>query len=120
LEIPTELERGQIYWLDWHPSRGSEQSGTRPGLIVQTNIPNHIERYPLTIVVAVTSALKNYLSSVAIAPSTSNGLSQPSEVLCNQIQTVSKDRLLGYIGRLDQSEMQQVDEKLRYILALSR
>lgn len=114
----NNLERGQIYWVNWEPARGSEQAGTRPALIIQTNIPNQIERYPLTIVVAVTTSIKRYLSNVYVEPSEENGLSTASEVLCNQIQTISKDRLKNYIGTLEAHYMHEVDEKLRYMLSL--
>jgi mRNA interferase MazF len=108
-----------LYWIDWDPARGSEQAGRRPGLIVQSNVPNRIERYPLTIVVALTTSLKGHRSNVRVEPTPGNGLSSPSEVLRNQIQTISKDRLGGFIGRLTSSDMAEVNEKLRYILELA-
>ena len=120
MPIPNSPRRGQLYWLDWNPARGSEQAGRRPALIVQTDVPNSIERYPLTIVVAVTTALKGYMSCVRIEPTPENGLSQTSEVLCNQIQSVSKDRLLQRIGNITEDELDEVGEKLRYILALGQ
>jgi mRNA interferase MazF len=116
--LPTRVERGELYWLDWSPGRGSEQSGKRPALIVQSNVPNAIERYGMTIVVAVTSAIKGHRSSVQVSPTQLNGLTATSEVLCNQIQTVGKERLRDYIGRLTDAEMREVNARLRYMLAL--
>ena len=116
--MPTQPERGQLYWLDWNPARGSEQAGTRPALVVQTNVPNQIERYPLTIVIAVTSVLKGYRSSVEVQPSSENGLTATSEILCNQLQTVDKSRLNALIGKLSDADMHEVDTRLSYMLGL--
>ena len=49
------LKRGEIWWVDWSPGRGSEQQGVRPALIVQTDAANLNPKYPNTIVVAINS-----------------------------------------------------------------
>ena len=48
-----------------------------------------------------------------------NALQQLSYVLCEQIMTVSKERLDEYIGELDEETMTQVDRALKRVLALS-
>src|SRR5437870_699657 len=92
------VERGQIYWLDWSPSRGSEQAGRRPALIVQENPASSNPNYPLTIVAAISTKGRAVPSHIEVQPSEQNGLSAPSFVKCEQIQTVSKSRLNAYIG----------------------
>ena len=33
-----EIKRGEIYWVDFGKTKGSEQGGKRPALVVQNNI----------------------------------------------------------------------------------
>ncbi len=116
--MPVEPIRGGIYWLDWHPARGSEQEGRRPGLVVQTDLANSNLRYPLTVVVAISSAGRPVPFHVRIEPSESNGLRQVSFAKCEQLLTISKDRLIEQMGVLGEAEMSEVDASLRRVLAL--
>jgi mRNA interferase MazF len=114
----TTVRRGEIYWLDWNPPRGSEQAGRRPGLIVQNDPFNTNARYPNTIVVALTTKGRNVPTHIAIDPSAANGLQQRSYVKCEQVMTVSKERLGGLIGELDAGEMARVSRALKRVLSL--
>ena len=112
------LRRGQLYWISWEPGRGSEQRGRRPGLIVQTDSFNRSQRYTNTIVVAVSTAAHEVPVHVAMEPSSTNGLRQRSYALCEQLLTVSRERLEAYIGELDVVTMSRVDGALKRILQL--
>ena len=89
-------QRGEVYWVDFSPARGSEQTGRRPALIVQNNVGNQYA--PTTIVAAVTSkgSVKAYPTEVILPAGT---LPRPSKVLCSQILTISKSRLEERIAR---------------------
>ena len=119
--LPTSnpVKRGDIYWLDWTPGRGSEQTGMRPALVVQTDIANAVSRYPVTIVLAISTRVKGYPSNVLIQPTVANGLAAPSEICTGQLLTVSKERLSDYIGALSNDDMRRVNETLAYVLGLS-
>ncbi|RYG29888.1 type II toxin-antitoxin system PemK/MazF family toxin, partial [bacterium] len=68
------LRRGQIHWVDWAPGRGSEQTGRRPALIIQTDEANAEEGYGLTIVATVSGhGHADVPSHIAVAPSRLNG-----------------------------------------------
>ena len=112
------VQRGEIYWLDWNPSRGSEQAGLRPALIIQENPASANPNYPLTIVAAVSTQGRAIATHVPVAPSRANGLSAPSFVKCEQIQTVSKARLTRRLGVLEPAALAQVDAALKKALAL--
>ena len=47
-----------------------------------------------------------------------NGLAQPSLVLLEQIRTVDKQRLSGYIGRLDKKHIQGINHALAVSIGL--
>jgi mRNA interferase MazF len=113
------VRRGEIYWVDWNPSRGSEQAGRRPALIVQTDIANQKPHYPLTVVVAVSTSGRPIPFHVEVEPTPDNGLSATSYLKCEQILTVSKDRLLGRIGEVDTAIMSQVEQAIKQVLSLS-
>lgn len=111
-----DLRRGDLFWIDWSPGRGSEQLGRRPGLIVQTDAANRNENYPNTIVAAVSRSGRDVPSHVRVEPTPENGLRETSFVKCEQLQTISKERLADPIGRLTESEMHQVSVALRRML----
>jgi mRNA interferase MazF len=112
------VQRGEIYYLDWSPSRGSEQAGLRPALVIQENPASSNSNYPLTIVAAVSSKGRSIPSHVAVQPTPSNGLTVLSYIKCEQIQTVSKGRLQRKIGDLDATDMGNVEQALKKVLAL--
>jgi mRNA interferase MazF len=113
------LRRGQIWLVDWEPHRGSEQAGTRPSLIVQSDEANELEHYNNTIVAAITTApLQDGMVHIAVEPSRLNGLSRTGIVKCDQILTVSRARLIGYVGQVEPRILQRVDQALRDVLSI--
>jgi mRNA interferase MazF len=114
----SDLRRGELYWLDWSPGRGSEQEGRRPVLVVAADAANRNERYPLTIVVAVSRAQRDIVTHVVVEPDESNGLRERSSVKCEQVTTVSKDRLCERIGRVTPDALDRIDRALKRALSL--
>jgi len=113
------LRRGDIHWVDWSPARDSEQGGLRPALVVQNNAGNASVNYPNTIVVTISTKGRSIPLHVRVRPSRRNGLTKTSFVKCEQILTISKERLSeSPIGRLDPDELRAVDAALRLSLAL--
>ena len=112
-------KRGDLYWLDWNPARGSEQAGRRPALVVSMDPINRSS--PVVIVAAVTGrvASRPYGFQVPVPLSIPTGLTMESTVLCQQLITVSKDRLGRQIGALPPDLMRQVDQALRVALGLT-
>src|SRR6266508_5211098 len=101
------ISRGEIWWMDWSPSRGSEQAGHRPALVIQNNVGN--ANAATTIVAALTTRGRRGIPVLVPLPRSGSGLPQDSFVNLSQIQTVDKARLLGKAGALDEALMSQVD-----------
>lgn len=105
--------RGDLYYADLGHGIGSEQKGTRPVVIIQNNVGNKYS--PTVIIAAITSKAKlpthYYLDA-------GNGLTQPSLVLLEQICTVDKRRLSGYIGRLDEKLIRDINHALAVSIGL--
>ena len=105
------VSRGEIYFAELNPVQGSEQGGVRPVLIIQNDIGNRYS--PTVIVAAITSRTeKSHLPTHIRLCSQQYGLRQNSLVLLEQVRTIDRSRLREYIGHLNDSQMQQVDEAL--------
>ena len=111
-----EARRGEIWYVDWSPGRGSEQTGLRPAVVIQTNAANRNPRYPNTIVLTVSTKGKAVPFHVPVNPSEGNGLQEKSFVKCEQILTVSKERLIRRVGCLDDERMEAIAEAIRRVL----
>ncbi len=114
----VNLRRGQIWMVDWSPGRGSEQLGKRPALIIQTDAANANPHYPNTIVLTLSTKGHPVTSHVEIKPSAHNGLRETSYVKCEQILTVSKERLGKLVGTVSAADLQRVEFALRKVLVL--
>ena len=109
--------RGQMYYADLNPVRGSEQGGIRPVLIIQNNKGNY---YSQTVIVA---AVSGKVSSKAKLPThyvvyAYAGLEEESIILLEQIRTIDKQRLGNYIGQLNKHDMEQINRCLAISLDL--
>ncbi|MBI1918871.1 MAG: type II toxin-antitoxin system PemK/MazF family toxin [Planctomycetes bacterium] len=109
--------RGEVWRADLSPSRGTEQAGVRPVLVVQNDRANAAS--PHTIIVPFTSRIRQrLLPSHVFVPAGEGGLTQDSVALCEQIRVIDLDRLLSKLGDLPAQRMQEVDNALRAILDL--
>lgn len=123
------VRRGEIYWLEFDPVKGSEQGGLRPALVVQNDLGNQFSA--TTVVAAISRSLppRPYPFVVVITPAQS-GLPEASVVNCAQLATVQQsgpasrlrpprgETQVRQVGRLDEETMRQVDAALRYNLGL--
>ena len=109
-------KRGEIWRVNWNPTRGSEQAGRWPALVIQNDIGN--EKAPTTIVAAISNSVKVYPMNVRINPP-EGGLDQPSIIKTSQILTISKKRLEKRLGRISEDSLDEVDRAIKLSLALS-
>lgn len=120
MKISRPVRRGQIWWVNWNPNRGSEQAGRRPALVFQADFANGLEEYDLTIVLAMSSSgHEDIASHIQVEPSSLNGLSKPGFVKCEQIMTISKSRLDGLIGVIEPRYLAQIEIAVKDLLSLS-
>jgi mRNA interferase MazF len=114
--MTEEIKRGEIYWVDWNPARGSEQSGLRPALVIQNDVGNKYS--PTTIVAAFTTAIvKNYPFTVIITAKES-GLPKDSTINLAVIMTIDKTRLTDKCGQLSEEKMAEVNEAIKASLGI--
>ena len=109
------VRRGEVWWSDLSPTRGSEQSGVRPVLVVQTDRANL--HSPHTIIVPFTTKIRQkLLPSHVLVSAGEGGLTQDSVVLCEQIRVVDAQRLMTRLGILSHATISEVDAALRATL----
>ena len=111
------IKRGDLYWVDLNPVKGSEQAGRRPVLVIQNDVGNTLA--PTVIVAPLTtkSFSKHYPVNVHVPKGTA-GLSENSTVLLSQIRTIDKSRLARKIGHLPPSYVERVNQAVKISLGL--
>ena len=108
------MKQGEIWYSDLNPTKGSEQAGLRPVVIVSGNLLN--QHLPIVIVVPLTTKIKKYKGNPILSPTKENGLKSESEMLVFHIRSVSKDRLVRKLGTIEPSDLDQSIKTLNQIL----
>lgn len=104
------IRRGDLFYADLNPVVGSEQGGIRPVLIIQNDVGNHFS--PTVVAAAITSRkAKNSLPTHILLENVP-GLAPTSLLLLEQLRTIDRKRLRGYIGRISKEKMLEVDAAL--------
>ncbi len=106
--------RGEVRWADLNPTKGREQSGTRPVLILSHDVFN--ERSGTIIAVAITSQPQKAGFPLTLELTT-GGLPNQSWAKISRIRTLSTERIGQLIGKISQEELAQVIEGLNEIIA---
>ncbi|MDN3618004.1 type II toxin-antitoxin system PemK/MazF family toxin [Polaribacter undariae] len=108
------MKQGEIWELYLNPTKGSEQSGRRPAIIISGNMLNkHLQ---VVIVCPLTTSVKNYKGNLIINPNEINGLTTISEVLTFHVRSVSKTRLDKKIGKIPLKDIEVIKKTLNDIL----
>jgi mRNA interferase MazF len=112
------MSRGDVYLADLNPSRGSEQAGIRPVIVVQTD---DLERFTRTVVVVplTTNLKRTQVPGTVLIPAGEGGLVQDSVALCYQIVVLDQERLLRRLGMLSPQYLLDIEQALKYTLELS-
>jgi len=110
----ARILRGEIRWADLNPTRGREQAGLRPVLILSHDVFN--ERSGTVIAVAITGQSQRAGFPLTLELKTV-GMRKQSWVKISQIRTLSVERIGKIIGRASQEELAQVIEGLNEIIA---
>lgn len=109
----SDFYRGELYYVEPYQTTGSEQRAGRPAIIVSNDMNNN---YSGTVeVVYLTTQPKTDLPTHVTIRSTG----RLSTALCEQITSVSKDRLGERICELTKDELQRIDVALAVSLAIT-
>lgn len=114
-----DFKRGDIYYVDLPPSKGSVQEGVRPCLNIQNEIGN--KNSPTIIVCPITKNLHKARlpTHVNIYKNKTNGLGENSCILCESMFTISKKhQVINRMGKLKEEEIKKVNKALRISIGL--
>lgn len=111
------IKRGMIFYADLGISEDSVQAGLRPVIIAGNNLQGKFG--PIITVIPITSkvAKKRLMTQTLLINEI--GLNRESMAMAEQITTISKDKLVSYIGRLRKSTMEEIDKTIDAALALT-
>lgn len=110
------IYKGELYYADLKEGVGSEQSGSRPVLILQNNIGNRFS--PTVIVAPITTSVSKHRIPTHVTI-TGFGLKTESTVLLEQIKTIDKKRLSGYIGKIDKHTFKNIEKAIKVSLGMT-
>ena len=110
------MRQGEIYYAHLDPTRGSEQRGMRPVVIVSGNAMN--ANLSVCVVCPLTTKIKPYAGCLVVEKDMGNGLKADSQVMTIHIRSIAKDRLRRLVGMLEPRQMEtirtHISEILRY------
>lgn len=109
----ARILRGEVRWANFDPTRGHEQSGRRPVLILSADVFN--ERSGTVIAVALTTQPQRAGFPLTLELSSSQ-LTKPSWIKISQIRTLSVQRIGRKLGAASPEELARVMEGLNEIL----
>ncbi|HUN63547.1 MAG TPA: type II toxin-antitoxin system PemK/MazF family toxin [Candidatus Sulfotelmatobacter sp.] len=112
-------KRGDLFWVNLDPVKGSEQGGRRPVLVISRNSIN--DSLPYVVVLPLSSSparlAKPYPSQLVVR-ARELGMDADGVVMGEQIRNISRERLERYISHLGDDVMQKVNELVKVVLAL--
>jgi len=106
------LKRGDVYWVDLDPTRGSEIRKMRPCVLVGATPINQARR---TVVVVPLSTAGKPRPPIAVPVFR---LEKQVVAVCDQIRAVDKARLIKEAGSMSKEDMARLDVGLRQVLSL--
>lgn len=108
--------RGEIWVVDLDPTRGLEQQGTRPAVVVSSD---GINSGPagLVVVVPLTTTDRRIPLHIRIDPP-NGGVRTPSFAMCEMVRSVSAAHLTRRWGVLDRGTVDLISDRLRIVLDL--
>jgi mRNA interferase MazF len=119
------ISRGEIYWVNLKPTKGREQSGRRPALVVSVDA---INRQPLVVTVVpgtdASNVTRDYPTNVRVGAK-ETGVPSDTVFLCFQIRSLDHSRFLDpktgqpmMAGIMPADAMERVNTAIRLVLGL--
>ena len=105
-----EPQRGEIWWVQLDPTRGSEVNKTRPAVVISAL---SLARLPVRIIVPITSWQPKFATRptmIPISASSLNGLNNNLAADTLQIRCVSIERITQRIGIIDPNQLDAIVE----------
>ncbi|MCG2711238.1 MAG: type II toxin-antitoxin system PemK/MazF family toxin [Candidatus Omnitrophica bacterium] len=106
--------RGEIWTVNLNPVRGHEQAGYRPCLVISVDAFNHGPA-GIVVIIPITTKEKGIPFHVAVSPP-EGGVSKKSFIKCEDIRSVSTERLSKCLGTVSPQTLKAAEERLKILL----
>ena len=112
------IRRGELWWADLGPPRGSAPARRRPVLVVSADAWNRSRIDTVTCVAVTTNLRLGDAPGNVVLPEGAGGLEHDSVANVSQVVTLDKDWLSERIGVLAHALTRRVDAGVRRALEL--
>ncbi len=108
------MKRGEVWWVEFDPSVGSEIRKTRPAVIVSNDSANR--NLARVIVVPITTNTRRQYPGEALI----SVAGKPGKAMADQIMAADKARLKTLLGLLSKEDMLRVEDAIQVQLGMRR
>ncbi|MGH2831872.1 MAG: type II toxin-antitoxin system PemK/MazF family toxin [Solirubrobacteraceae bacterium] len=108
--------RGEVWLVDFGDPIGREQSGRRPAVVVSSDSLSD-SRAGVVVMVPITTTYRGLPSYVEIDHGNS-GLDEISYAKCEDVKSISEQRLIGRLGTVSDEAIFHIARALRFLLDL--
>jgi len=110
----AKILRGDIYWADLNPTKGHEQAGIRPVVIISHDVFNNKSGTVIAMVITSQPPRAGFPLTHELK---TGGLPKRSWVKISQVRTISTSRLDNKVGQVDSEELDLIVEGLNEIIS---
>ncbi len=112
LTPPVTVRRGEVWWVDLDPTRGSDIRKTRPAVVLTADALNRARR---TVMVVPLSTGPTPRPPLVVATGSAGA---GSVAVCDQARAVDKSRLIRCVGQLAITDLRAIEDGVRLVLEL--
>ena len=113
-----KIKKGDIVLLNLNPTKGSEQKGFRPCIILQNNIYNKYSSTTIILPITTSKNSSKLPTKIFVEKNSFNNLKEDSFVKVDQIRVIDKSRIESRIGIIDYEVMEKIEVALKFLLSL--
>ncbi len=108
------MKRGEVWWVEFDPSIGSEIRKTRPAIILSNDAANR--NLSRVVVIPLSSNIARIYPGEALV----TVVGKQSKAMADQIMAADKVRLKDRVGVLSRQDMAEVEEAIKVHLGLPK
>jgi mRNA interferase MazF len=112
----VNAHRGEIWLVDFGDPVGHEQAGKRPAVVISAD-PLNDSPAGVVVVIPITTMYRGLPKHVEIDPG-SSGLDEISYAKCEDIKSISEQRLIRRLGAIEDEVTYKIARVLRLLLDL--
>ena len=112
----AQPSRGEVWMVDLNPIGGHEQGGRRLGLVISVD-PFNQGSAGIVVMIHITPAARGIPFHVEVDPP-EGGVRKRSFIKCEDLRSVSTERLWRRVGKVSPKTLMEVEDRLRILLNL--